>query len=82
MPFVGQVPWKEKRCQAFGGLASERDLRLSVHALVRRPDLARRGPRPAMLAALEHTMKLGEGVVSASDRCSFRVQLLRRSLAC
>src|SRR3989304_2951488 len=32
LPFVDGFPWKEKRCQAFGELAAERDIRISVHA--------------------------------------------------
>jgi bifunctional non-homologous end joining protein LigD len=60
LPFVDGFPWKEKRCQAFGELAAERDLRLSVHAPyfagLTLPD-EDRGKQS--LAALEHTMKLG-----------------------
>ncbi|MGH8914051.1 MAG: non-homologous end-joining DNA ligase [Acidimicrobiia bacterium] len=60
LPFVDGFPWKEKRCQAFGELASERDIRLSVHAPyfagLTLPDEAR---GKQSLAALEHTMKLG-----------------------
>ncbi len=60
LPFVDGFPWKEKRCQAFGELAAERDLRLSVHAPyfagLTLPDEAR---GKQSLAALEHTMKLG-----------------------
>jgi endonuclease IV len=32
LPFTGGFPWKEKRCESFGLLAAERDVRLSVHA--------------------------------------------------
>jgi bifunctional non-homologous end joining protein LigD len=60
LPFVDGFPWKEKRCQAFGELAAERDIRLSVHAPyfagLTLPDEAR---GKQSLAALEHTMKLG-----------------------
>jgi bifunctional non-homologous end joining protein LigD len=60
LPFVDGFPWKEKRCQTFGELAAERDLRLSVHAPyfagLTLPD-EDRGRQS--LAALEHTMKLG-----------------------
>jgi bifunctional non-homologous end joining protein LigD len=60
LPFVDGFPWKEKRCQSFGDLAAERDLRISVHAPyfagLTLPD-EDRGKQS--LAALEHTMKLG-----------------------
>ncbi len=60
LPFVDGFPWKEKRCQAFGELAAERDIRLSVHAPyfagLTLPDETR---GKQSLAALEHTMKLG-----------------------
>lgn len=60
LPFVDGFPWKEKRCQTFGELAAERDIRLSVHAPyfagLTLPD-ENRGRQS--LAALEHTMKLG-----------------------
>ena len=63
LPFVDGFPWKEKRCQAFGELASERDIRLSVHAPyfagLTLPD-EDRGRQS--LAALEHTMKLGKAL--------------------
>ncbi|HJQ77876.1 MAG TPA: non-homologous end-joining DNA ligase [Acidimicrobiia bacterium] len=61
LPFTGGFPWKEKRCQAFGALAAERDVRLSVHA----PYFAgltlpeeERGKQSVF--AIEHTMKLGK----------------------
>ena len=60
LPFTKGFPWKEKRCTALGGLASERGLRLSVHApyfaglTVQEED---RGKQSAF--AIEHTMKLG-----------------------
>ena len=60
LPFVEGFPWKEKRCQRFGELAADRDVRLSVHAPyfagLTLPDEAR---GKQSLAALEHTMKLG-----------------------
>ncbi|HSJ83498.1 MAG TPA: non-homologous end-joining DNA ligase [Acidimicrobiia bacterium] len=60
LPFVDGFPWKERRCQTFGELAAERDIRLSVHAPyfagLTLPD-EDRGKQS--LAALEHTMKLG-----------------------
>ncbi|MGH3668576.1 MAG: TIM barrel protein, partial [Acidimicrobiia bacterium] len=56
---------KEKRCQAFGELAAERDIRLSVHAPyfagLTLPD-EDRGRQS--LAALEHTMKLGKALTA------------------
>ncbi len=63
LPFVEGFPWKEKRCAAFGRLAAERDLRLSVHApyfaglTLPEEDRGRQS-----LAALEHTMKLGHAL--------------------
>ena len=63
LPFVEGFPWKEKRCEAFGRLAAERDLRLSVHApyfaglTLPEEDRGRQS-----LAALEHTMKLGDAL--------------------
>jgi len=63
LPFLDGFPWKEKRCQAFGELASQRDIRLSVHAPyfagLTLPD-EDRGRQS--LAALEHTMKLGKAL--------------------
>ena len=32
LPFTKGFPWKETRCEQFGALAAERDIRLSVHA--------------------------------------------------
>jgi bifunctional non-homologous end joining protein LigD len=63
LPFVEGFPWKEKRCEAFGLLAAERDIRLSVHApyfaglTLPEEDRGRQS-----LAALEHTMKLGKAL--------------------
>ena len=60
LPFTGGFPWKEKRCESFGALAAERDIRLSVHAPyfagLTLPD-EDRGKQSVY--ALEHTMKLG-----------------------
>lgn len=61
LPFTQGFPWKEKRCEAFGAMAAERDIRLSVHApyfvSLTVPD-EDRGKQSAH--ALEHTMKLGK----------------------
>jgi bifunctional non-homologous end joining protein LigD len=61
LPFTGGFPWKEKRCQTFGALAAERDIRLSVHAPyfagLTLPD-DERGRQSVF--AIEHTMKLGK----------------------
>jgi bifunctional non-homologous end joining protein LigD len=60
LPFTGGFPWKEKRCESFGALAAERDIRLSVHA----PYFAgltipeeEKGKQSVF--AMEHAMKLG-----------------------
>lgn len=60
LPFVKGFPWKEKRCRAFGELAAERDVAVSIHAPYFAiltgddPDT-----KPQTLAAVEHSMKLG-----------------------
>lgn len=63
LPFTQGFPWKEKRCERFGELAAERDIRLSVHAPyfvgLTIPD-EDRGKQSAH--ALEHTMKLGKAL--------------------
>ena len=60
LPFVTGFPWKEKRCRAFGELAAERDIRLSVHAPYFAVLTVQEEDKGAQcLAALEHTMKLG-----------------------
>jgi bifunctional non-homologous end joining protein LigD len=63
LPFTKGFPWKEKRCEQFGALAAERDIRLSVHAPyfvgMTIPD-EDRGKQSAH--ALEHTMKLGKAL--------------------
>ncbi|MGA7269981.1 MAG: non-homologous end-joining DNA ligase [Acidimicrobiia bacterium] len=63
LPFVTDFPWKEKRCAAFGELADERGIRVSVHApyfATLTPEEEDRGAQ--CLAALEHTMKLGRAL--------------------
>ena len=58
--FTGGFPWKEKQCAGFGALASQRGIRLSVHApyfgslTVTDEDRSKQ-----TVAAVEHTMKLG-----------------------
>ena len=63
LPFTQGFPWKEKRCERFGELAAERDIRLSVHAPyfagLTIPD-EERGRQSAF--AMEHTMKLGRAL--------------------
>ncbi|MFH1104138.1 MAG: non-homologous end-joining DNA ligase [Actinomycetota bacterium] len=58
--FVSGFPWKEKRCAAFGELARERDVAVSIHAPYF-AILTSDDPEKAKVtrAALEHTMKLG-----------------------
>lgn len=61
LPFTQGFPWKEKRCEAFGALAAERDVRLSVHApyfaglTIPEEDKGKQS-----VYAMEHTMKLGD----------------------
>ena len=61
LPFTAGFPWKEKRCETFGELAAERDLRLSVHApyfvglTIPEEDRGKQS-----VHAMEHTMKLGK----------------------
>ncbi|MCP4966575.1 MAG: TIM barrel protein [bacterium] len=63
LPFVSGFPWKEKRCAAFGELAAERGMAVSVHApyfavlTVADPE-----KRAKTLSAVEHTMKLGKAL--------------------
>ena len=60
LPFVKGFPWKEKQCRAFGRLATERNIQLSVHApyfAVLTVIEADRGKQA--VSAMEHTMKLG-----------------------
>jgi bifunctional non-homologous end joining protein LigD len=60
LPFTGGFPWKEQRCESFGALAAERDIRLSVHApyfaglTIPEEDKGKQS-----VFAMEHTMKLG-----------------------
>ena len=63
LPFTQGFPWKEKRCEAFGQLADERGIRLSVHApyfVGLTIEDRERGQQSAH--ALEHTMKLGKAL--------------------
>ena len=63
LSFTQGFPWKERRCETFGRLASERGMVLSVHAPyfagLTTPD-EEKGKRS--LAAVEHTMKLGRSL--------------------
>ena len=58
--FTSGFPWKEKRCEAFGRLAAERGIAISIHAPYF-AILTSDDPEKAKLtrSALEHTMKLG-----------------------
>src|SRR3990172_4894627 len=58
--FTSGFPWKERRCEAFGRLAAERDIAISIHAPYF-AILTSDDPDKAKLtrSALEHTMKLG-----------------------
>ena len=58
--FTSGFPWKERRCEAFGRLAAERDIAISIHAPYF-AILTSDDPEKAKLtrSALEHTMKLG-----------------------
>ncbi|HLE38815.1 MAG TPA: non-homologous end-joining DNA ligase [Acidimicrobiia bacterium] len=58
--FTSGFPWKEKRCAAFGRMAAERDVAISIHAPYF-AILTSDDPEKAKLtrSALEHTMKLG-----------------------
>ena len=64
--FTGGFPWKEKACERFGALAAARGIRLSAHApyfgslTVTGEDKAKQ-----MVAAIEHTMKLGAAMGAA-----------------
>lgn len=63
LPFVKDFPWKERRCAAFGEAAAERGIRVSVHApyfATLTPEDDQKGAQ--CLAALEHTMKLGDAL--------------------
>ncbi|HUG32983.1 MAG TPA: non-homologous end-joining DNA ligase [Acidimicrobiia bacterium] len=63
LPFTAAFPWKERRCETFGALAAERDIRLSVHApyfaglTIPEDD---KGKQSAF--AIEHTIKLGKAL--------------------
>jgi len=60
LPFTKGFPWKEKQCRDLGELAAVRGLRLSVHApyfaglTIQEEEKGKQS-----LAALEHTMKIG-----------------------
>jgi bifunctional non-homologous end joining protein LigD len=65
LSFFKGFPWKEKRCAAFGRLAAERDIAVSLHA----PYFAiLTGDDPETkqqtLSAVEHSMKLGHALGS------------------
>jgi bifunctional non-homologous end joining protein LigD len=65
LAFVKGFPWKEKRCAAFGALAAERRIALSIHApyfAILTSDDPEKGKLTR--AALEHTMKLGAALGS------------------
>ncbi len=60
LPFTGVVPWKQKRCEHFGALTAERDIRISVHApYFAGLTIQDEAKGKQSLAALEHTMKIG-----------------------
>ncbi len=61
--FTAGFPWKEKRVERFGALAAERGIAISIHApyfAVLTIDDEDRSKQ--CVAALEHTMKLGQAV--------------------
>jgi endonuclease IV len=61
--FTAGFPWKEKRLERFGALAVERGIAVSIHApyfAVLTIDDEDRSKQ--CVAALEHTMKLGQAV--------------------
>jgi bifunctional non-homologous end joining protein LigD len=63
LPFTGGFPWKERRCESFGELAAERDIRLSVHAPYFAGLTLPQEDRGAQsVHAIEHTMKLGHSL--------------------
>ena len=59
LPFVKDFPWNERRCRAFGALAAERGIALSIHApyfaVLTVEDEDR---RKKTISAVEHSMKL------------------------
>ena len=59
LPFVDGFPWNERQCRAFGALAEERGLALSIHApyfaVLTVEDEDR---RKKTISAVEHSMKL------------------------
>jgi len=61
LPFTGGFPWKEKRCLSFAQLATERDIRLSVHApYFAGLTIPEEEKGKQSVYAMEHTMKLGK----------------------
>lgn len=64
LPFVNGFPWNEKRCERFAGAAADRRMAVSLHApyfavlTVDGDD----DNRARVLAALEHTLKLGRAL--------------------
>ena len=61
LPFTGGFPWKERRCETFGALAADRDIRLSVHApYFAGLTLPEEDRGKQSVYAIEHTMKLGK----------------------
>ncbi|MCJ7726234.1 MAG: TIM barrel protein, partial [Acidimicrobiia bacterium] len=63
LSFVHGFPWKEDRCERFGAVAAERDIRLSIHAPYF-AILTSDDPEKAVhtRSAIEHTMKLGKAM--------------------
>ena len=65
LAFVKGFPWKERRCERFGGLAAERGIAVSIHApyfAILTSDDPEKAKQTR--AALEHTMKLGAALGS------------------
>jgi bifunctional non-homologous end joining protein LigD len=63
LSFTDGFPWKIDRCEAFGRLAAERDIKVSIHApyfAVLTVEDEERSSK--CVSAIEHTMKLGKAV--------------------
>ena len=63
LSFVDGFPWKIDRCEKFGRLAAERDIKVSIHApyfAMLTVEDEERSSR--CVSAIEHTMKLGKAV--------------------
>jgi len=63
LSFTDGFPWKIDRCETFGRLAAERDIKVSIHApyfAVLTVEDEERSSR--CVSAIEHTMKLGKAV--------------------